>query len=323
MLSNYILEVKNVTKIFRIGGLIFATRFSAVDNVNISLPKDYAEIVSLVGESGSGKTTLARMILGIIKPTSGNILYNGKDIFKIKGKELKEFRKSVQPIFQNPYESVSPFEKVYFYLISTCLKYGLANSKNDADNLINETLNMVGLNPSYIKDKYPHEFSGGELQRIMIARALLSRPRILIADEPVSMIDASLRMEILNIFLELKKRFDMSVLYITHDLATSYYISDKIAIMHRGNIVEYGSIDRVLNDPLHPYTKILLESIPVPDPDKKWKEGISISTLEIKEYELLGCKFAFRCPFVKKNCYEKKPPDIIKDSRMVKCWLYY
>ena len=188
MMSPYMLEVRNVSKVFRMGGLIFGTKFTAVDNVSIAFRRDSTEVISLAGESGSGKTTLARMILGILKPTRGNIFYEGKDIFKLRGKELKDFRRAIQPIFQNPYEAVCPFEKAETYLILTAQRYGLARTKEDAEEIINEVLDVVGLNFKYIQGKYPHEFSGGELQRIMIARALLAKPRLLVADEPLSLI---------------------------------------------------------------------------------------------------------------------------------------
>jgi len=323
-MNPYILEVRNVSKIFRIGGLIFGTKLVAVDDVSIAFQRDSTEVISLIGESGSGKTTLARMILGILKPTKGSILYDGKDIFKLRGRDLKDFRKAVQPIFQNPYEAFCPFEKIESYLFSTALRYGLAKTRNEAEEVVNEALDVVGLNLKYIRGKYPHEFSGGELQRVMIAKALLLRPRLLVADEPVSMIDASLRMSIINLFLDLKEKFNISMLYITHDLATAYYISDRIAIMYRGSIVEYGDSTKVLEDPLHPYTRILLESIPIPDPDKKWKEEIALSGLEVKEFESAGCKFVFRCPYAKDICHVKKPPaiNVNKDRRMVRCWIF-
>ena len=322
MTTPHILEVRNVSKVFRIGGLIFAAKLTAVDDVSIALRRDSAEIVSIAGESGCGKTTLCRIILRIIEPTKGSVFYDGKDIFRMRGRELRDFRKSVQPIFQNPYEAICPFERVDFYLISTALNYGLAKSKADAIGVVEEALNTVGLDIKYIQGKYSNELSGGELQRSLIARALLSKPRILIADEPVSMIDASLRMGIINLFLDLKEKFNMSTLYITHDLATAYYVSDKIAIMYRGNIVEYGDATKVLEDPLHPYTKILLESIPTPDPYKKWKKEVSLSVLEIKEFEIAGCKFASRCPNAREICREKRPPDLDVESRRVKCWIF-
>jgi len=278
-------------------------------------------ILSIVGESGSGKSTLAKMILGIEKPTSGSILYRGKDIFKLNKKERKDFRKDVQPIFQNPYESFNPLRKVDEYLYSTALKY-LEVDRSNIEKVIEESFSIVGLDFERVKGKYPHEFSGGELQRVAIARALITKPHLLIADEPVSMVDATLRMSILNIFSELKEKFYSSIMYITHDLSTAYYISDYIMVMYRGSMVEYGNTREVLEEPLHPYTKILLESIPKPNPKLKWREEIKLSGLEVKEFEALGCKFSNRCINATEKCFKERPPEIVLNERKVCCWLY-
>jgi len=317
-----LLEVKNVTKIFRLGGIFFGSKLTAVDEVSLSLEGEKATILSLAGESGSGKTTLGRIILGFIRPDKGTVLYKGKDIFRMKGDEEKIFRREVQPIFQNPFETFNPLKKVDTYLLATAMNYGLINSVKKAYEVIDEALNIVGLSFAEVRGKYPYEFSGGELQRISIARALITKPRLLIADEPVSMVDASLRMNIINLLLELKYKIGMSIIYITHDLATAYYISDKVAIMYRGNIVEYGNTEEILTKPLHPYTQILLESIPEPDPTKPWKEEIKLSGMEVKEFEALGCKFANRCPYAKDNCFKRRPPDVKIRNRVVKCWLF-
>jgi peptide/nickel transport system ATP-binding protein len=180
----------------------------------------------------------------------------------------------------------------------------------------------VGLSYEEFADKYPSEFSGGQLQRISIARALLTNPTLLIADEPVSMVDASLRMSIVNLFKKLKEELGVSVLYITHDLATAYYVSDRIAIMFRGNIVEMGPVEQVLMDPKHPYTKLLRESIPEADPKRRWRGTIKLSDIEHEEYLKKGCRFAGRCPLVMDICKQKVPADIYVDDVLVKCYLY-
>jgi len=321
MAVEHILEARNLTKVFKIGGLVFGTKLTAVDNVSLAL-EEKAKILGLVGESGSGKTTLSRILLRLIRPTKGEVLYRGKNLFKLRGSELKKYRSEVQPVFQNPFESFNPFKRVDRYLLGTALNYGVAESKEDAVNVVDEALSIVGLSFNYVRGKYPHEFSGGELQRVSIARALITSPKILIADEPVSMIDASLRMEILNVLLKLKKERKMSMLYITHDLATAYYICDEIAVMYRGSIVEYGSVDEVLTRPAHPYTKILLECLPEADPRKRWKSEIKLSGLEVKEFEAIGCKFADRCPFASDKCFKDRPPEIAVDGRRVRCWLF-
>jgi len=319
--SNILLDVSNVTKIFKIGGIYFGEKLTAVDNISLKFMDDKKIILSIVGESGSGKSTLAKMILGIEKPTSGSILYRGKDIFKLNKKERKDFRKDVQPIFQNPYESFNPLRKVDEYLYSTALSY-LEVDRSSLEKVIEESFSIVGLDFERVKGKYPHEFSGGELQRVAIARALITKPHLLIADEPVSMVDATLRMSILNIFSELKEKLYSSIMYITHDLSTAYYISDYIMVMYRGSMVEYGNTREVLEEPLHPYTKILLESIPKPNPKLRWREEIKLSGLEVKEFEALGCKFSNRCANATEKCFKERPPEIVLNERKVCCWLY-
>jgi len=316
-----LLEMKNLTKEFKVGGLLFGAKLRAVENANLLFEQEKSKIVTLAGESGSGKTTLGRIILGILKPTTGKVLYKGRDIYSLKRKEKKKFMKEVQPIFQNPFESFNFLRRIDNYLIDTALNFKIANNREEAIKIISEALNIVKLRFKEIKDKYVHEVSGGQAQRAAIARALITNPSLLIADEPVSMVDASLRMSILNIFLELKKK-KMSILYITHDLATAYYISDEIAIMLRGNIVEYGRTREVLSNPLHPYTQMLIECIPKPDPKKRWVKKIKLSDLEVKEYGMLGCKFADRCPNSTTKCREKPPPEMDVKGRTIKCWLY-
>jgi len=317
-----LLEVLHVTKVFKLGGLVFGSKLTAVDDVSLEISQKENKILTLAGESGSGKTTLSRIILGLLKPTKGKVIYKGMDVFKLKKKEAMLFRREVQPVFQNPYESFNPLRKVYSYLVETTMSYGLAKNREEAESVADGSLEHVGLNPHEIKGRYPHELSGGQLQRVAIARALITRPRLLVADEPVSMVDASLRMGILNLFLELKNTFNMSIIYITHDLATAYYISDEIAIMYRGSILEYGSVDKVLTDPLHPYTRVLIESIPEPDPTKRWSREVKLSGIEIKEFEALGCKFADRCPYAMEKCSKHRPPQVDVEDRKVRCWLY-
>lgn len=318
-------EIKKAFKVFRVGGLFSGSKLNAVDNVSFTLGQNKAKVLSLVGESGSGKTTLSRMMLGLVKPTSGQILYKGISVPTIKGQRQIKFRQEVQPIFQNPFEAFNPLKKVDRYLQGSALNYNLAKSKGESKTVISDALRVVGLSFERVMGKFPHEFSGGELQRISIARALIPQPQVLIADEPVSMLDASVKMGIVNIFLQLKEKYGMSIIFVTHDLATAYYISDEIAVMLRGTIVEAGPVDDVLTKPLHPYTSMLKECLPEPNPEKRWKEPIKLSGLDIKEFEALGCKFAKRCPYAKEICLKKRPPKIeFKDSmdRYVECWKY-
>lgn len=319
-MSEHLLEFRNVSKVFQLGGLFWGTRLVAVDNSNLTLSKDKPSILSIVGESGSGKTTLAKILLKLHRPTSGEIFINGESIFdprsKLKGKAYYRF---VQPIFQNPFETFSMRQPVDSYLYSTTKNLGIAKNKQESREVIAETLNSVGLNIDAVAGKYPNQFSGGEIQRISVARGLIPRPKLIVADEPVSMIDASLRMNVVNLFLELKDKYDVSFIYITHDLATAYYVSDYIAIMYRGSIVEYGPSDDILTGAAHPYTELLLNSVPTVD--KKWERTLSLPDVELKEYQAVACKFANRCPYVKPICKETKPPMVeLSESRRTLCY---
>ncbi len=316
MNKEILLRVENLTKIFTLGSVFSRVRIRTVNNVSFNIDK--SEIFTLAGESGSGKTTVAKIILGFLEPTSGKIIYKGKDMIEGQKEDKKSIRKEVQAVFQNPFETFNPLRMVHNYLIETAKNLGVNNNYQE---VIENAINLVGLTWNDVVNKYPSEFSGGQLQRISIARSLLTNPTLLVADEPVSMVDASLRMSIVNLFAKLKKEIGLSVLYITHDLATAYYVSDRIAIMFRGEIVEMGSVDKVLTDPKHPYTMLLKESIPEPDPKKKWTKDIKILTLEEEEYQMKGCKFISRCPYRMDKC--KNPvPDVEVDGRVVKCYLY-
>lgn len=318
-----LLELRNIVKVFKYG-VIFGFRFKALDRVNLEMSSK-PMIYTIAGESGSGKSTLAKVVLGMLKPDLGEALYRGRNIYSLKKEELKWFRREVQAVFQNPYSSFNPLRKVYSYLLDTAFYIGGARSKEEAEELVEKSLNMVGLHVDDVKDKYPLQFSGGQLQRVAIARALITRPRLLVADEPVSMLDASLRATILEIFKELKDRNGTSILYITHDLSTAYYISDEIAIMFRGWIIERGPVEKVLGEALHPYTKALIESIAEPDLKKRleWGKKISLGGIEEKEFIEKGCRYRRRCPYAFEKCTQE-PPEITLDNKgvVVKCWLY-
>ncbi len=319
--SRLLLDVKNLTKVYRIGGVLLGTKLTAVDDVSISIEYGEPKIVSLVGESGCGKTTLARMILRIVEPTEGKALLEGRDIHKLERKSEKWFRKTVQPIFQNPLEAFNPLRRVDNSLFSTAKKLRDAQNKEEAEDIITESLSSVGLDLERVTHKFPQEFSGGELQRISIARALIPGPKMIVADEPVSNVDASIRMNIVNLFLDLKEKTGTIFLYITHDLSTAYYISDFVAIMYRGSILEYGPADVVMTNPLHPYTETLLQSLP--QVGKRWEDRIKLSGMEIEEFEATGCKFSFRCPYAEDSCSQKRPSlTTLKDGRKIACFKY-
>ncbi len=318
-------DLQHAVVSLRIGGVLESTKLIAVNDVSFSLSSEKPEIFTLAGESGSGKTTLARLLLGDLAPTSGKVYFEGRDISEIrKPAEQKAFMKKVQPVFQNPFETFSPLRRVEGYLLDTAINFGVARSRQEAVQAVDDALQKVGLSLAEVSKRYPHELSGGQIQRVSVARALIPQPRVILADEPVSMVDASLRMEIVNLFRKLRDEQKVTVIYITHDLATAFYISDRIAIMLRGFVVETGPVEDVLENPLHPYSQLLKESVPEPEPKEKeaWTRQITLGATEVKEYGRVGCKFAGRCPHVMDICRQVDPPDVQVDQRTVKCYLY-
>ena len=254
-----LLEVKNLTKIFTVG-LFKRKEIPAVKNVSFEVKQ--GKFLSLVGESGSGKTTTARMILRLLPPTSGSIMFDGKDVWSLKKlEELRWYWRNVHGIFQDPYASYNPFHKIdrVLYQVFTLME----DSGIDKKSMIREALKEVGLRPSDILGKYPHELSGGQRQRIMVARCYLLKPKLILADEPISMIDASTRASILQLFSNLNEEYGTSVIFITHDLGLAYYVSDEILIMYKGSIVEKGSPNDIIEHPQCDYTKKLREDVPL------------------------------------------------------------
>ena len=257
-----ILKTEHLNKVYRLGSFTNRVRINALNDINLTVESDEPVIVSLVGESGSGKTTLAKTILRLVEPTSGQAMVYDQVVAGTGQKpDRTTFLRTVQPIFQNPFEAFSRYRTIDTYLFETATRVSQLD-KDAAHDAIETALSSVGLEYRDVRGKYPNQFSGGELQRASVARALIPRPSLIVADEPVSMIDASRRMIIINLFLALKEQYKTSFLYITHDLATAYYISDYIAVMHRGSIVEFGPGKQVLSDPQHSYTRLLLDSIP-------------------------------------------------------------
>jgi peptide/nickel transport system ATP-binding protein len=302
------------------GNMFSRFTITAVDHVSLRVGP--GEIFGLAGESGCGKSTLARMILGFEEPTSGTIVHRGKDGQPIVGKNVWRTA-GVQAVFQNPFETFNPLRQVERYFFEAVENFRLASSHAEALARIDRALQTVGLNYEGIAGRYPAEFSGGQLQRVSIARSLLSEPSLLIADEPVSMVDASLRMSIMNLFRELKDRLGLGIVYITHDLATAYYVCDRIAIMFRGNIVTTGDVEKVLMEPKHPYVELLRECIADTDPKKRWRTRIQLAESDTEEYRRVGCKFAGRCPQVMDICRHEAPQDIEIDGALTKCHLYW
>jgi peptide/nickel transport system ATP-binding protein len=319
-----LIEARNVTKKFSLGGIIKRKYVTAVEDFYFGIQEEKQKVVALAGESGSGKTTITNLLLGFIKPTYGEILYRGKNIWKLKGSEWKKYRREVQAVFQDPYESLNPFYKIDNVLLEPIKKFKLAKSKSDAVKLASEALYDVGLDANEILGKHTHQLSGGQKQRVMLARVFALRPKILLADEPVSMIDVSLRADILKIIQRLRKDFELSCLYITHDLSNAYCISDEIIILYLGSVMEQGDFEAIIKNPKHPYVKMLISSIPQPDPKNKWQGKVKLQDIEIARLEtLVGCKFCNRCPEAIPICSQKRPPliDLEKDRRIA-CHLY-
>jgi ABC transporter./Oligopeptide/dipeptide transporter, C-terminal region. len=318
-MAQKLLEIKNVSKIFRIGGMLRGKKLVAVDDVSLGLDSGKPVILSIVGESGCGKSTLCRMILRLYRPDMGDIILSGNSYANKKAYDPLRFRLDVQPIFQNPYESFSARKTVDTYLFNTAIRLGIVKSRAEAEKLVDETLCSVGMSLAVVKGKYPTQFSGGELQRISIARALIPRPKLIIADEPVAAIDASMKMNIVNLFKELKDKYNVSFIYVTHDLSTAYYVSDYIATLYRGCLIEYGPAKEILDEPAHPYTELLMNAVPrVGD---KWNKELMMPDTDDKEYSISYCKFAPRCPYATEECRKTRPEmTAISESRKVLCF---
>jgi len=273
-----ILEVQKATKIYNTGTSFFAgnNELVALNEFNLNIPESPASITTIAGESGSGKTTIANLILGFTELTSGKILFGGKDINMMSKEEIFNYRRNIQAVFQDPFGVYNPFYRISHIFEIVIKHFKITSNKNDARELIEKSLNVVGLRGEEVLEKYPHQLSGGQRQRLMMARVHLIRPKIIVADEPVSMVDASLRAAILDVMLKLRDEDGISFIYITHDLSTAYQVGDDIIILYKGKVVETGKATNVIDNPTHPYVKLLIDSIPVPDPDHKWTEMIDI-----------------------------------------------
>jgi oligopeptide/dipeptide ABC transporter ATP-binding protein len=312
-----ILELKNVSKVYPVG----KKEVHALNPISFDLLGSPAKIITVAGESGSGKTTLASIMLGLLNPTTGSVLYEGKDVQQLSGAHYKEFRKNVQAVFQDPFAVFNPFYHVDHLLEVPIQKFNGKLSRSARQQLMEEALQAVGLQPSEILGRYPHQLSGGQRQRINVARAIVIKPKILVADEPVSMVDASLRANILEALVGLRENFKVNILYITHDLTTAYHVSDSIIVLYRGSVMEAGDIAQVVEGPQHPYTRLLINSIPWPDLSRKW-DNQQYENPDIQEIEGPGCKFYSRCPNRQAQCRET--PDLVplRSQHLASCWLH-
>lgn len=319
---NNLLEIKNLKTYYPVkGGFLKRTigNVKAVDNISFEIRK--GETFGLVGESGCGKSTAGRTILRLLKPTDGQILFDGKDITKVSGISLREIRRDLQMVFQDPYASLNPMQMVGDIIAEPIYNFE-KKSKAELKKEVMDLLEKVGL-PEDAYFKYAHEFSGGQRQRIGIARALALRPKLIIADEPVSALDVSVQSQVLNLLKDLQAEFDLTFLFIAHDLSVVKYMSDRIGVMYLGNMVEIADRDRLYAEPLHPYTQALISAIPSPDPRKKKERIILNGDVPSPLNPPTGCPFHPRCPMAIDECSKVSPVlKEVKPSHRVACHLY-
>jgi len=317
-----LVKAEKLSKYFPVGGLLRPRGYvKAVDNVDLEIYE--GETLGLVGETGSGKTTLGRVMLRLIEPNSGRIYFDGEDITKASGSKLREFRRRAQIIFQDPYMSLNPRLTVYQTLLEVIKVHRLPIQ--DPEDYIGKMLELVGLERGQLH-RYPHEFSGGQSQRIAILRALILEPKFLVLDEPTSALDVSVQAQILNMLKDLQKRLNLTYLFISHDIGAVRYMSDRMAVMYMGKIVELGPADAVIKEPLHPYTQALISALPVPDPTLA--RGRKVLLLQGEPPSPInpppGCRFHPRCPYVIRGRCEKEEPPLQEARRghYVACHLY-
>jgi peptide/nickel transport system ATP-binding protein len=319
----HLLEFRNVTKTYT-RGYFSEAGTTALQDFSMVLDEDSPTIMTVAGESGSGKTTIAMLLLGFIEPTKGEILYKGKNIKNLRGEERMTFRREVQAVFQDPFAVFNPFYTVDHLLTVPIERFKLAKSKADARNKMEEALSAVGLRPEDILGRFPHQLSGGQRQRINVARALLLKPKVLVADEPVSMVDASLRANILESLRGLHRDHGVSIVYITHDLTTAYHVANSIVVLYKGGVMEAGDVETVIQKPEHPYTKLLIDSIPWPELDRRWgSDGMMVKEADGNDKGAKGCRFMGRCPHAVDACAVGIPPLYrVGPSQVASCVLH-
>ncbi|HZG88273.1 dipeptide ABC transporter ATP-binding protein [Paenibacillus sp.] len=315
-MSANLLEVNNLTKFFNVGG---GNTLKAVNDISFHLRK--GETLGLVGESGCGKSTAGRTILRLYEPTNGQVKFEGQNIYDLRGSKLKALRRNMQMIFQDPYASLNPRMTVTDIIGEALDVHKLVGSRAERKKRVEELLDLVGLNPDHAT-RYPHEFSGGQRQRIGIARALAVDPKFIVADEPISALDVSIQAQVVNLMMRLQKQFGLTYLFIAHDLAMVKHISDRVAVMYLGKMVELTTSEELYANPMHPYTKALLSAIPIPDPEvEATRERIVLKgDIPSPINPPSGCHFRTRCPAATEKCAKEAPAfEEMKPGHWVAC----
>ncbi|MCD6545554.1 MAG: ABC transporter ATP-binding protein [Thermotogae bacterium] len=321
-MNETILEVKNLKKYFPIRAGVFrriVAWVKAVDDVSFNINR--GETLGLVGESGCGKTTVGMTILRLYEPTAGQVLYGNKDISKLRGKELREMRRKMQIIFQDPYSSLNPRMRIKNIIAEGIITHDIAKGR-EAEHMVAELLKRVGLSPDQM-NRFPHEFSGGQRQRIGIARALAVNPELIVCDEAVSALDVSIQAQILNLLEDLQKDFNLTYIFISHALNVVKHISDRVAVMYLGKIVEIADKKELFSNPLHPYTKALMSAIPIPDPELKRERILLKGDVPSPINPPSGCRFHPRCPIADPKICSREEPELreVKPDHFVSCHL--
>lgn len=321
-MTEVLLEVNQLKKYFPVSGGLFGRKqgdVKAVDDISFFVNK--GETLGLVGESGCGKSTTGRMLMRLIEPTEGKVVFEGKDLTALNSAEMRKMRKEMQMVFQDPFASLNPRHTVEQILEEPLIVHGIGN-KEERKRRVREMLEVVGLS-SYHAKRYPHQFSGGQRQRIGIARALMTKPKLIIADEPVSALDVSIQSQVLNLLEDLQKEFQLTYIFIAHDLGVVKHISDRVGVMYLGRLVEITTSDQLYDKPLHPYTKALLGAVPIPDPALKKDRELLTGDIPSPQNPPTGCAFHTRCKECMEICKTERPQlKEIEPGHFAACHLY-
>ncbi len=320
-MSDNLFDIRNVSKIYGPAD----TGLVALSEYSFTIPTEPARIVTIAGESGSGKSTLGELLLRSSPPTSGEILFQGTNIWTFNEQQKRDYHRHVQAVFQDPFGVYNPFYRVDHVFDMMLKSYKLAASRDKGRDLTEAALNAVGLRGDDVLRKYPHQLSGGQRQRIMIARATMLKPKFIVADEPVSMVDASLRASILDVMMNLRDEHGISFLYVTHDLSTAYQIGDQILLLYQGTVAEHGRAVDVISNPQHPYVQLLIDSVPKPDPNDPWTGEVELPAEEsFRTAASTGCRFYQRCPHRMARCESDTPGryDVGPNGHQAACFLY-